>query len=111
MSDLKTLQEICKTLGVTRRAVQGYEQAGLVSAADRNKYGYLLYGEKEENRIKRIKLYQQFGFKIKEIKDLIDAPNCVVKVALERQVVKIKEEQKRLNTLIAKAKELIMELG
>ena len=40
MEKCKTLNEIHKETGVTRRAVQGYEQAGLVSASDRNKYGH-----------------------------------------------------------------------
>lgn len=111
MSELKTLQEICNELGVTRRAVQGYEKANLVSRVGKNKYGYLLFGEAERDRILRIKLYQQFGFKIKEIKNLIDAPDCIVKETLERQVLILKKEQEELNTLIEIAKELIAELG
>ena len=41
MDNLKTLREICNILEVTRRAVQGYEKAGLVTPSERNKYGYL----------------------------------------------------------------------
>ena len=69
MNTLKTLPELCSAVGVTRRAVQGYEEAGLVSAVDRNKYGYLLYGEAEEKRIAKIKLFQELRFSLKEIKD------------------------------------------
>ena len=38
-----TLQEVCKFTGVSRRAIQGYEKAGLVSATERNERGHLLY--------------------------------------------------------------------
>ena len=41
----KTLREVCNAVGVSRRAVQGYERAGLVSATCRNERGYLLYDE------------------------------------------------------------------
>lgn len=109
MGNLKTLREICNILDVTRRAVQGYEKAGLVAPSERNKYGYLLYNEIEQERIKKIKLYQQFGFKLKEIKDLIDAPEYVVKEAVERQVSKLKREITRLSTLIDRAEGLIEE--
>ena len=109
MGNLKTLREICNILEVTRRAVQGYEKAGLVAPSERNKYGYLLYNEIEQERIKKIKLYQQFGFKLKEIKDLIDAPEYVVKEAVERQVSKLKREITRLSTLIDRAEGLIEE--
>ena len=111
MSEYKTLQEIHKTLGITRRAIQGYEEMGLVRASDKNKYGYLLYGENELRRIEKIKMYQEFGLKLKEIKELIDAPNHIVKAALERQVEKLKKEQEKLNTLISQAEAIIKELN
>ena len=66
----KTLREVCNQLGVTRRAVQGYEKAGLVKPSDKNKYGHLLYDEDAINKISEIKLYQNFGFSIKEIQNL-----------------------------------------
>lgn len=70
--EVMTLREICEALEVSRRAVQGYEKAGLVSATDRNKYGHLLYDEAAMLRIKQIKFYQQLGFSIKEIIDIIN---------------------------------------
>ena len=111
MNTLKTLPEVCNAVGVTRRAVQGYEEAGLVSAIDRNKYGYLLYGENEEKRIAKIKLFQEFRFTLKEIKGLIDAPNEVVKAALEKQLNKLYAEKDRLDALIAEAKAMIVKLS
>ena len=71
--EVMTLREICEALEVSRRAVQGYEKAGLVSATDRNKYGHLLYDEATMLRIEQIKFYQQLGVSIKEIIDIIDA--------------------------------------
>ena len=73
-----TLREICETLGVFRRALQGYEKAGLVTASGRNKYGHLLYDKDAEMRIAQIKFYQQLGFSIKEITMIIDAPDTAV---------------------------------
>ena len=70
----KSLREVCTETGVTRRAVQGYEKAGLVSAAGKNKYGYLLYDEAGIARIKTIKFFQKIGFSIKEIQQTIDVP-------------------------------------
>lgn len=86
-----TLHELCDSLGVSRRAVQGYEKAGLVSPVGKNVRGYLLYDKNTQERINRIKLYQQFGFTIKEITWLIDAPVDELKNALEKQVEKMKE--------------------
>ena len=111
MSNLRTLQEICKLTGVSRRAVQGYEKAGLVSSVDRNKYGHLLYGEKEYERIAKIKLYQELRFSVKEIKLLIDAPNHIVKEALEKQLVTLRKEKVKTEKLIRIAETMILELS
>ncbi len=107
MEQMITLHELCDTVGVSRRAVQGYEKEGLVEATDRNKYGYLLYDEKAKLRIAQIKLYQQFGFKVKEIKGLLDAPGPVVKEALEQRVIHMEAEQVKIEALIRRAYELI----
>lgn len=105
-----TLREICETLGVSRRALQGYEKAGLVAATGRNKYGHLLYDENAKMRIAEIKFYQQLGFSIKEISEIIDAPNTVVKNALKRQVQKLVEEKNQIEYLIERANQVITKL-
>lgn len=105
-----TLREIGNTYGVSRRAVQGYEKAGLVAASGKNERGHLLYNKALQERIKRIKLFQQMGFTIKEIKNLIDAPNDVLKVVLEKQAKKLKEQKENMEILIAEIYELIENL-
>lgn len=102
-----TLREVCDTVKVSRRAVQGYEKAGLVCASGKNRYGYLIYDAHSQERIRQIKLFQQMGFSIKEIKDIIDAPNPVLKAALEERVEKLQEKQEHLELLIGRAYELI----
>lgn len=103
MSSSKTLHELCDELGVTRRVIQGYEKAGLVSATSRNKYGHLLYDEKEQKRIVQIRMYQHIGFTIKEIKELIDAPDSFIKAAIEEQILHLKEKKKNIDIWIKEA--------
>ena len=82
-----------------------------MSATDRKKYGHLRYGVKEQERIRKIKFFQQLGFKIRDIKELIDAPNNFVKEALERQVLELEKEQNKLDALIKEARQLIRQLA
>ena len=105
-----TLREICETLEVSRRTIQGYEKAGLVAAKGRNKYGHLLYDDTAKLRIAQIKFCQQLGFTIKEITVIIDAPNVVLKSALEQQVQKLRKEKTEINELIEKANQMIARL-
>ena len=93
-----TLREICETLEVSRRAIQGYENAGLVKATGRNKYGHLLYDDKAKERIAKIRFYQQLGLSIADITSIIDAPNQVVRNVLEQQVQKLVKEQMKMTS-------------
>ena len=111
MDETKTLSEVCSVLEVSRRAVQGYENAGLVSATGKNKYGHLLYDEDAQRRIKQIKLLQQLGFRVKEIKDIIDAPDEVLRKAVERQISRCRMELVQKNDIIHRAEALIAELS
>ena len=110
MLGIKTLQEVCETVGVTRRAVQGYEKRGLVSPTGKNKYGYLLYDSMAQERIALIKRYQKLGFKLREVEELVDAPNYIVKEALLKQVDKLQEDNKEKMELIKLAKRWIESL-
>lgn len=105
-----TLREVCTATNVSRRAVQGYEKAGLVRASGKTSRGYLIYNEETQERIRQIRLYQQLGFSIRKITEIIDAPNEVIKAALEVQVVKLQEQGENIEVLIRTAYELIEKL-
>lgn len=106
----QTLRQMCAELKISRRTVQGYEKAGLVAPTGRNKYGYLLYDEPERERIRITRFYQQLGFSLKEIKNLLDAPDSVKRSALQAQIEKLEAEHTRLLELIQQAKEYIAAL-
>lgn len=109
MSELKSLREVCDLLGVSRRTIQNYEKAGLVAPAERNKYGYLLYGEKEQKRIGQIKMYQKFGFTVKEIKELMGATEREKKEALMKKVDELKAKKDEIEYIIERAERMIVE--
>ena len=110
MKETKTLSEVCSVLEVSRRAVQGYENAGLVSATGKNKYGHLLYDEDAQRRIKQIKLLQQLGFRVKEIKDIIDAPAEVAAEAIKRQIEQMDDIIRQKEDAVRQAREWIKKL-
>ena len=110
MDETKTLSEVCSVLEVSRRAVQGYENAGLVSATGKNKYGYLLYDEDAQRRIKQIRLLQQLGFRVKEIKDIIDAPAEVAAEAIKRQIEQMDDIIRQKEDAVRQAREWIKKL-
>ena len=104
------LREICETLDISRRALQGYEKAGLVAPSGKNKYGHLLYRETERERIRLIRFYQLLGFRLKEIRVILEAPVPVRKAALQRKEEELESEYIRLQELIRQVKEFIAAL-
>lgn len=101
------LHQVCAELNISRRTIQGYEKEGLVSPSGKNKYGHLLYGEAERERIRLVRFYQQVGFSLKEIKALMEAPVPIRKAALERKEGELESECLRLQELIRQVKEYI----
>ncbi len=110
MEQMMTLREVCIVTKVSRRAIQGYEKAGLLSCSAKTERGYLLYDKEMQERIKEIKLYQQIGFSIKEIEGIIDATNSVRKSALEYQLNRLEQRHEQDEALIEKVKQLIIQL-
>lgn len=106
----KTLREICGSTGVTRRAVQGYEKAGLVMASGKNKYGHLLYDHECEERIREIQFYQTAGFSLKEIASIIDAPGETKKAALQKQRMIMEARCRETQEIIDRLNQLIADL-
>ena len=103
----KTLREVCATLQISRRTIQGYEKAGLVVPSGKNKYGYLLYDQKAQERIQTIRFYQQLGFSIREIQTIADAPPALQKAALVQRINALQTKQIQLHHLIQQAKQYI----
>ena len=106
MEDM-TLREVCTALGVSRRAVQGYENESLVTATGKNNRGYLLYNSEAQERIKKIKLYQDMGFSRKQIKEIIDDSGSVLRNALIQQKEKLNQEIEQKTYMIHIIQEIL----
>ena len=102
-----TLREVCRTCHVSRRAVQGYEKHGLVRPTGRSERGYLLYDAAAQQRIRQIKRYQEFGFRVKEIRELLQAPPSMLKEKLLARRQRLLESHQRLAETIQSITELI----
>lgn len=102
-----TLREVCRTIDVSRRAVQGYEKVKLVSATGKTESGHLLYNDSAVCRIKRIKLFQDMGFTIKEIQTIIDSPAEILKPALLTRKEKLNKDIQHRKAMITIIEEML----
>ena len=66
---MKTLSEVVELVGMSRRIIQEYEDAGLaIKPTHRNAYGHLLYGNKEISRLWLLRFYKELGYKKDDIR-------------------------------------------
>ena len=104
------LREICELTGVTRRAVQGYEKEGLMKPSSKNKQGYLLYDQEAVVRIKEIKLFQERGFTLKEIKSFETLSREDYKFKLTQKVSELEKRQSQLEVVALQIQTIISTL-
>ena len=73
----------------------------------RSERGYLLYDAAAQQRIRQIKRYQEFGFQVKEIRELLQASPPVLKEKLLARRQSLLESRQRLEETIQNITELI----
>ncbi len=64
--------ELSKATGVKIGTIRFYERKKLLRPAGRTPSGYRTYSEQDVNSLKGIRLTQDLGFTLKEIKELLD---------------------------------------
>lgn len=102
--------DIAVLAGVSPSALRFYEAAGLLQAETRTESGYRVYGGQATRRLFFIRRAKALGFKLSEIKRLIDAPRGAREdeLAYFTRVLesKIGETQARISGLRAVARDL-----
>lgn len=97
---MKTVKEIAKLTHVSVRTLHHYDAIGLLKPTRVTEAGYRLYDDEALERLYLILLFREIGFPLKEIKDILDAPDYDRNRVLERQIELLKKKQKRLGLLI-----------
>ena len=111
MNQTKTLSEICKSLNVTRKVIQGYEKHGLVKPCGKNKYGRLVYDSESIGRITKIRFYQNLGFSLKEISEISYTDKRMLMELLANKNKELEENIKDLKNKQTIIRNMINEKG
>lgn len=97
---MKTVNEVSKLTGVSIRTLQYYDSIGLLKPDKYTEAGYRLYGDVSLERLQQILLFRELEFPLKEIKEIIDAPNFDRNKALEQQIELLTLKKEHLENLI-----------
>jgi len=105
-----TLKEVCEMAQITRRALQGYEEKGLVFPTGENKYKHNLYDENAQRRILEVKTYQDMGFSLSQISDIYQMDRKELLTTLQNQEDFLKKRAISIQKSITTAENMIKAL-
>ena len=108
MNRTKTLSQICRQLGITRKTVQGYEKLGLIRSCGKTSGNRLLYDEENQNGIIGIHFFQKLGFSREEAGKLLADDQRSQICALE---IMIKDTRNRIDSMEERIRIMEMILG
>lgn len=97
---IKKLSEVCKLVGVTRRTLQEYDRIHLLKPTDKTDAGYWLYNDEAIQRLIYIQIFIEAGYKRKDIKAIIEAPQLDIVEEYDKIIEALLEKRKRIDGMI-----------
>ncbi len=104
---MKTVHEIGRISGISVRTLHHYDAIGLLKPTAVTKAGYRLYDDTALLKLQSILFFRELEFPLKEIKAIFENPNFDYVAALKEQLKLFELKKKRIENLIALAKETI----
>ena len=97
---MKTVKEIANQTGISVRTLHHYDAIGLLKPTQITEAGYRLYDDAAVERLYLILLFRELEFPLKDIQQILDAPDFDRNRILEQQVTLLKAKTEHLQTCI-----------
>ncbi len=98
---MKTVNEIAKITGISRRAIRYYDQIGLLKPSKISESGYRLYDDKALEILQQILIFRELDVPLKYIKLVLDNPNLDRTTLLESHKKLLVSKRNHLTELIS----------
>ena len=101
---MKTVKEVSKLTGVSVRTLHHYDAIGLLTPSQITDAGYRLYDDAAIEKLSMILVFRELGLSLKEIGDILHAPDFDRNRILEKQIALMQDRVGKLQNRIALAK-------
>lgn len=105
---MRKINEVCKSIGVSKRTLQYYDEFGLLSPSGYTEAGYRLYDDVAVEKLWKILLLRELGYPLKDIKRIINDPHFDLRNSIEKHIEILTKEKERLENLIGYANTIKM---
>lgn len=96
---MMTVNQLAKKCGVSVRTLHHYDAIGLLKPAQTTEAGYRLYDASALERLSLILLFRELGFRLKDIRGILDAPDFDRNRVLEQQIQLLERKQRHLECI------------
>ena len=97
---MKKIKEVMELSGLSRRTLQYYDDTGLKENR-RTAGNYRIYGDEDLQRIWKIILYKEMGFRLDEIRKLLNSDERDMSELLKTKAASIEQETAELQRMLA----------
>lgn len=112
MAEMKTVKEVCRLTGLTRKLLHDYDRQGIVKPSGyanmgtENSDGYKLYDNAAVIKLYQAAIFRRLHLERSDIKKRLTNPNYDANETLDELVVMLEKEKNELDNLITVAKQL-----
>jgi len=97
---MRTISQVAELTGISTRTLQYYDEIGLLKPSELTQSGYRLYDDETLQKLQQILFFKELGFKLKEIKEILEKPDFDRINAFKRQKELLLLKRNRTNRLI-----------
>lgn len=98
---MKSVKEICRLTGVTRKTLFYYDRIGLLKPTRRvGSQAHKYYDEEAVETLQKIRLYKECGLKISEIRTMINEPDLSERYVLEYGIRRLRNSRTEIDERI-----------
>lgn len=97
---MRTISQVAELTGISTRTLQYYDEIGLLRPSELTESGYRLYDDEALQKLQQILFFKELGFKLKEIKEILQKPDFDKINAFKRQKELLLLKRNRTDRLI-----------
>ena len=97
---MRTISQVAALTGISTRTLQYYDEIGLLKPSELTQSGYRLYNEEALQTLQQILFFKELGFKLKDIKEILEKPDFDRIAAFKKQKELLLLKRNRTDRLI-----------
>lgn len=97
---MRTISQVAELTGISTRTLQYYDEIGLLKPSELTESSYRLYDDEALQKLQQILFFKELGFKLKEIKEILQKPDFDKIKAFKRQKELLLLKRNRTDRLI-----------